>query len=232
MAGKLAREGREDALDARRVGGAELLDVVAVQREDVALDPVHLAEVPLGKVRPHRLGHAPHQHVLPEQSLRLAVERLGEGPQGVVRRTDDGRQPLIPRRPEELLEVERVEPYRPLLRRDDDVFDVQPYRYERACLDAVVTSAGDQLLDELPGRRKALDFVEHDNRLAPGQRNAHVGLQVHEERVDVVAVLHEQAFYLVGHRGEVDDEAGGVLMAGKLQTPPRGRFSPHAGPPR
>ena len=96
-------------------------------------------------------------------------------------------------------------------------------------LQIVVAPVGDELLDELARRGEALHLVEDDEGVAAGQAGARVGLEVHEERVDVRAVHAEQVLYVLGRLGEVDDE-----VAGRTRSPrTRGRVcsSPCAGPP-
>ena len=59
---------------------------------------------------------------------------------------------------------------------------------------------------------KRCTSVEDDEGVAAGQAGARVGLEVHEERVDVRAVHAEQVLYVLGRLGEVDDEVAGVLV--------------------
>ena len=216
MARQLAGQGREHATDAQRVGAAELLDVAAVQRQDIALHPVHFSEILFGNIRINRLRHASDQHVFAEKPFRFAMDGLRQRGFPLERGADGRGELIFTFRPKELFEVQRIQAKRSLLGRNDDALHVAPDGYERAGFEIVVPTVRNKLLDELPCRREALHLVEHDEGISARQRNARERLQVHEEGIHVRTIVAKQHLEVIGRFGEVYDQMGGVFPFGKL----------------
>ena len=71
----------------------------------------------------------------------------------------------------------------------DDVLDVFSDRYERARLDVVESTVGNEVLYVFVGEREALDLVENDDALALLESFSVGELEHAQERVDVLALV-------------------------------------------
>ena len=205
VACQLTGQGREHAADAQRVGTAELLDVAAVQRQDVALNLIHFSEILFGNICANHLRHASNQHVFTEKPFRFAMNSLGQRGIPLKGSTNNRSKLIFALRPKELFKVQRIQAKCSLLGRNDNALDVAPNGYERTSFEIVVPTVRNKLFDELPCRREALHLVEHDEGISTRQRNARECLQVHEKGIHVRAIVAKQHFEVIGRFGEVYD---------------------------
>ena len=146
-------------------------DVLDVQTKDLPFHRLRRLKsmVSARQISLDRLRHSPHEHVLPRKPDCLLVQIRAE--RTLLRITlpyvvcKEG----IPVRPEELLDVHRIELYGMLFARYHDVLDVFIYAKQRSRLDVVVFPVFHQLLYRLAGGGVALDFVK-DHTASPGNK--------------------------------------------------------------
>ena len=162
LLGELPRDLRVDAPDLGRVDARVLGEVVPVELQDGALDPVRLAEVRGRAVDVHRLRHAADEEVFAEALHHGPVHGLAQRLplRERLAREFDGHG--VAERPAELLEVHREHSDGFFLRGDRDVLDVLFDGDERTRLDVVVASVRDKILDELARLGTPLHLVEDD----------------------------------------------------------------------
>ena len=195
---------------------AVLLDVSAIQREDVALDRIHrLQVVRCGELR-HGLRHPADYHVLAEHIHDLAMHIRAERFHVRKALPHKRHRRRIAHRPEKFLEVHWIHRDAMLLAWNENVLDVLVDRYQRTRLDVVVASVGDEMLDCLSRTRELLNLVEDDECVPlyePGMCDA---LEVEKESVKVIKVLVENALQLRLRLAEIHEDVACIFVLGEL----------------
>ena len=123
------------------------MHVIAIQRDDEALLPVYGSEVPLLEVAADYLGHTPNEYVLAEEALCPPVQGVWQGGERGERFPNQRRELIFPGSPQELLEVERIEPQSLFFGGNEDVPGVLLDGNQGARLYVVIASVCDELLD-------------------------------------------------------------------------------------
>ena len=194
----------------------EFGNVVAIKPEDTSLRAVDALHVLAFHVFRNRLGHTSHEEIFAPEHHAFAMEGLGKRLFAAIAYANCVCEGLFSHRPKVFLEIEGIEADAFFLGGYYDVGDIFLDGDERSRFHVVVASVGNEVLDELARRGKSLNFVEHNEGLAPVKLNSAVGAEVHKEAVEVVSLVEEDLLEVGACLGEVDKRVGAIFFLGEL----------------
>lgn len=115
-------------------------------------------------------------------------------------------------RREEFFKVQWPKLEAKFFRRNDDVCNVALETDERSCFDVVISTVFDEMLDELPGLREELYFVEDDAALALMKPRSVKVRQACEEVVEVMGIVLKELLHDRRQKRKVNVDEGTVFV--------------------